>query len=246
MSGGTNLVKAATNLKLNLVSFPTADASQGKQLELWIRNQLWAQRPVISTLYVADCKPNCDSEYDHIVPFFGYSSGTNASVWTGTDQLSLYNLFGTTPNTRSFTSFLGDAVESGTNSACKMDTLGGGCISVNAGYAVAVTGIKDAQSASLPVRLAVDRNDEPNVSQGASPAQLTGSVTVFGLVKGKKYRLLRYDSVTKVPVSGGPSVFANAAADTKLDFIANGTTWTYVDPRKITSNGVAYYRCVPM
>lgn len=231
-------------MKLNLVSFPTADASQGKQVELWIKNQLWAQRPVISTVYVADCDP-CDTEYDHIVPFFGYS-GANSSVWTGTDTLSAYTLFSKTAVTRSFNAFLGDAVESGSNSACNKDTLSGGCISVNAGYAIAITGIKDANSASVRIKLAIDRADEPNVSQGAAPVSLTGTVTVSGLVKGKKYRLLRYDSIAKVPVSGGPSVFASAAADTKLDFIAPGTSWTYVDPRKIISNGVAYYRCVPM
>lgn len=53
---------------------------------------------------------------------------------------------------------------------------GGGCMPIYMNYAVAVTGILDASATSRPVRLAVNRSDEPNISLGAAPAKLTGIV----------------------------------------------------------------------
>jgi hypothetical protein len=103
---------------------------------------------------------------------------------------------------------------------------------------------RDQAGTSLPVRLAVDKSYEPNVSTGAKPLLLTGTVTVSGLTPGKAYALLRFNSYASVPTSGGADAFLGSEHDRVVEFIPTGQTWTYVDPVKIVSSGMAYYRCV--
>ncbi|CAF4582435.1 unnamed protein product, partial [Rotaria sp. Silwood2] len=100
------------------------------------------------------------------------------------------------------------------------------------------------QKATLPVRLKVDRSNEPNLSLGAKPVLMQGTVTVFGLVFGRNYVLLRYKSYTEVPSSGNATAFLNSKYYKRHNFRATNTTYTYVDPEKIPSNGTTYYRCV--
>jgi hypothetical protein len=106
--------------------------------------------------------------------------------------------------------------------------------------------LRDWSSDVCSSDLAVDQNREPNVADGEPAGVLTGTVTVSSLKKGKMYRLMRYDSVAKVPVSGNKAAWLSSKFDSKVDFTATATTWTYKDPRKIVSSGVAYYKCVQM
>lgn len=94
------------------------------------------------------------------------------------------------------------------------------------------------------MRLAVDRADEPNLSEGAKAVGLRGTVTVSGLTKGRKYRLLRYNSAAAVPTSGDAKAFLASKYSKSTSFTATGSTWTWTDPTPILSSGVAYYRCV--
>jgi len=111
-------------------------------------------------------------------------------------------------------------------------------------YAVAVTGIKDASATSLPVRLKVNSQKEPSIPGGKAPSLLTGTVTVSGLTPGVAYTLLRFDTSASVPTTGNAAAFLAAPWGSSVKFTATAATWTYTDPKKIPSNGVAYYRAV--
>ena len=96
------------------------------------------------------------------------------------------------------------------------------------------------------MRLAVDRNSEPNVSEGEKPVPLKGTVTVSALTPGKKYRLLRYNGAAAVPTAGDAKAFLKSKYDKATDFTATATKWVFKDPLPIMSNGAAYYRCVAL
>ncbi len=115
---------------------------------------------------------------------------------------------------------------------------------VKTNYLVAVTGIKDAGGASLPVRLAVSSASEPNVSKGKKSGWLKGTATASGLTVGKSYALLRFNSIASVPTSGGAAEFLAAPWGSSVNFTATADTYVYKDKVKIATNGVAYYRCV--
>jgi len=74
---------------------------------------------------------------------------------------------------------------------------------------------------------------------------MDGIVTVRQLVNGKSYVLLRYSSYEHVPTKGNVNDFLSSNFDVKHEFVANDTTYTYADPKKISSTGSVYYRCVP-
>lgn len=98
----------------------------------------------------------------------------------------------------------------------------------------------------LPSRLSLRHiaPQEPNILRARRAAAFTGKVTVSGLTPGRQYRLLRFNSIAAVPTSGGAAAFLASPADSAVNFVATGQTWTYTDPVKIASDGVAYYRCV--
>lgn len=112
--------------------------------------------------------------------------------------------------------------------------MGYGCIYDQYGFGWAIQGVEDARE-GLELSLDVDRPDEPDTCRGQAPVQLQGTVTVTGLVSGTRYVIHRWDSV-------------EAAFDYALSqqhrFTAGDATYTYEDLLGITSNGVAYYRCV--
>ena len=194
--------------------------------------------------------PFSDGDYDHIVPAVGYTNkvGTSAE-YSDNDTLTFYSLFGLKTLRRSFGGLPGgslneDAASEWDVPACQYGTLAGGCLPPGKNYGVAITGVLDAARTSRPVRLAVDRNSEPNVSEGEKPVGLKGTVTVSALTPGKKYRLQRYNSAANVPTAGDAKAFLKSKFDKATDFTASGKTWTYKDPLAIMSNGSAYYRCV--
>jgi len=133
---------------------------------------------------------------------------------------------------------------SATRQKCTYDSSAGGCIPRDVDYGTAVTGIVDQRGATLPVRLSVDRNDEPNVSKGEASVQLHARVTVSGLVSGRRYALLRYDDYEHVPTDATAAGFLSSNHAARFDFTATAAEWSH--PDAFMSDGVAYYRCVPL
>ena len=239
---GKNLRQAALTLGLSVVSFPSKEAKQSKQFLLWARQQLLKHRPVIYAVYLSVDE---DPDYDHIVPAVGYI-GTTSATYSESDRLLSYTLFSTDVVDRTFASLPSGPSKPVSPTSCKKTTLEGGNIPLGINYAVSIPGFRDPEKVGKPVRLAIDRNDEPNVTLGEPACLLTGTATVSELTSGKRYRLLRYDSVSNVPVSGNAAAWLASKFDNMIDFTASGTTWTYEDPKKIVSNGVAFYKCVTL
>lgn len=125
-----------------------------------------------------------------------------------------------------------------TRRACARTLLQGGCAPANRDYGVAITGVAGGGTGVLlPVRLAVPRADEP-----VPAATMTGTVTVSGLVAGRAYKLLRYNSAASVPTRGTAAQWIASAAAVKLDFVAAGATWS--TPVSFMSSATVFYRAV--
>jgi hypothetical protein len=202
---------------------------------VWLKTNLAQGVPCIFAAYLTDGAN--DPDYDHIMPAVGIQYAT-LSAYDPNDLLTFNNLFGA-QLTRSAASL------AGTRASCNQDSDHGGCIPENVDYAVAVTGILDAQHVTFPITALVSRSDEPNVSQGASPAPMTATVTVFGLEPGTSYALLRYDDYTTVPTNASAAGFLSSTYTARTDFTASGPQWTFADPQSFMSDGATYYRCVP-
>merc|ERR1712039_155441 len=132
----------------------------------------------------------------------------------------------------------------GTRSSCTRDEWSGGCIPEKVDYGVAVHGIMDPNSETLPLQLSVDRWDEPHCVKGEKSAKLTGTLSAHGLRAGESYLLLRYSDASDVPKTNFASASSRSAAATVLQFVANASEWTYMDPMPIESCMSAFYRLV--
>lgn len=112
-------------------------------------------------------------------------------------------------------------------------------------WGFAITGVVEQMtSKTLPLFLAVDRFDEPDMNNPfEKPAKLTGTVTVTGLTGGGAYSILRWDNYTKVPTS---TEYLDSSYDYKHDFVAptNSDSYQFHDPVPILSDGASYYRCI--
>ncbi|WP_394849590.1 C39 family peptidase [Pendulispora brunnea] len=207
---------------------------QFEAFSVWLKSHLRQGHPAIFAVYLADGTD--DPDYDHIVPAVGIEY-ESASSYDPADTLWFHSNFGHRLHRTMGTL-------SATRKKCTYDSSAGGCIPRDVDYGTAVTGIVDERSATLPVRLSVDRSDEPNVSKGEAPVQLHATVTASGLVSGRRYALLRYDDYKDVPTDATAAGFLSSNHAARIDFTATAAEWSHAD--KFMSDGVAYYRCVPL
>ena len=113
------------------------------------------------------------------------------------------------------------------------------CIPEKCDYGCSLTGIVDPKHETVPVRLSVDRWDEPDVVAGEKPVTLHGTLAIESLVPGKTYSLLRYDDYRKVPDS---DFLAKGGYNWRHKFTATDSTQTLTDD--FMSNGCVIYRCI--
>jgi hypothetical protein len=73
---------------------------------------------------------------------------------------------------------------------------------------------------------------------------MTGIITVNNLIVGNPYALLRYSSYESVPTKGDAHTFLESNFDEKHIFTATESNYEYEDPKKISSTGCVYYRCI--
>jgi hypothetical protein len=219
-------------LRLNFEAWNSSQATpQYQNYLVWIKNHLHGGHPVIITLYVSE---EDDPDYDHIVPAVGFQSSDDWTAYHAGDQLTFFDNYDSAAYVRAF-STLYDTRAMNNNGAVYEY-----CIPEDVDYGTAVTGIRDDDAVTRPVRLSVNRWDEPNVSQGQSPVTLTATVTIGSLVPNKSYCLLRYDNYQNVPTKNFPS----SAFSVKQTFTASADTKTFTD--HFASNGLAIYRCVAL
>lgn len=109
-----------------------------------------------------------------------------------------------------------------------------------------MTGIIDENKVTLPVSLSVSACNEPNPhpAYNENPIEMDGIVTVRDLVIGESYTLLRYSSYEYVLCKGIANDFLTSNFEEKHEFVANETMYIYNDPKKISSTGSVYYRCI--
>ncbi|MEI6602289.1 MAG: hypothetical protein WCL54_02245 [Clostridia bacterium] len=224
-----NAARALTKLKFNFESWDdSAKTPQFEKYMKWMKTRLLQGFPCITMVFLADSDLYSE-DYDHIVPVVGVTSR---------DSLLFYTLYSNRLISRPFSTL------AATRDTCDSELDDGGNIPQNVDYGIAMKGLKDANGASYPTRLRINRSDEPNVSLGETAVNLKGTVTVSGLKPGKKYALLRYDDLSNVPTSGDATAFLASNYDHMTSFTAETATWTFVDPVGILSSGATYYRCV--
>jgi hypothetical protein len=224
-----------------------ASGDQSKKLMVWARQQVALKRPAIIGVVLSNCGRFCDSNYDHIIPVSGVCSNAATpgdAVYRVDDTLKLNGLYSSTPAWRRFDSMPGTPITKRAADACKYTTNQGGCIAKDVGFGVSVLGVMDADGASLPVKLAVNASSEPNMALNKKPGYLKGTVTVSGLTAGAKYSLLRFNGAAALPTKGGAAAFVAAAGANVFPFTATSATYTWVDPKSITTDSVVYYRAV--
>lgn len=203
----------------------------------WLKSHLKQQVPCITGIYLEGFP---HAAYDHIVPVVGVvSARDDCGDFNPQDALIYHNLFSTRPCIRSFHSL------GATREGCESGLAAGGNIPEQVAYGVAITGLKDTDGITLPLRLEVKTPSEPNWTRGENPSSMTGHVKVSGLKPGHRYILLRYDKITDLPVRGGALTYLRSAYTCRVAFQASDATWDYDDPRSIPSSGATYYRCIP-
>jgi hypothetical protein len=232
---GTNSPQVLTALQLTFTQWDNSVAApQFQGFLVWLKGNLALGYPAYFGAYLTD--GNNDPDYDHIMPATGIAY-TTLPTYDAADVLTYNDNFGDQIMRPA-------SALSATRASCAYSSTQGGCIPQDVDYGIAVTGVVDPQHVTFPVGLSVPSPSEPNVSTGASPASLTGTVTVSGLAAGGKYSLLRYDDYTKVPAAASAAGYASSSYTHRTDFTATGPTWTLVDPATFSSDGSATYRCV--
>jgi hypothetical protein len=114
------------------------------------------------------------------------------------------------------------------------------CLPRNVDYGCAVTGIKDDSGTALPVDVAVDQWNEPNLVLSAAPVPMNAVVTIRSLTAGSTYVLLRYNSYQTVPTN---NYLASSYSKTTY-FSATGATHAINDT--FMSDATVIYRCIPV
>jgi hypothetical protein len=232
---GTNSPQVLQAMNLTFTQWDNSGSQpQFQGFMVWLKGNLAMGYPGYFGAYLTD--GNDDPDYDHIMPATGIAY-TNLSAYDPSDVLTYNDNFGD--------QIVRPASQlSATRANCAYSSTQGGCIPQNVDYGIAVTGVVDPQHVTLPVSLSVPSSSEPNVSQGASPVQMTGTVTVTGLSSGVTYSLFRYDDYTAVPSAASAAGYASSSYTHRTDFTATASTWTLVDPNTFASDGSSTYRCV--
>jgi hypothetical protein len=204
---------------------------QYKAFLVWMKKHIRRGHPVIMGVYYWD-PDEPDPAYDHVVPAIGAAS-KDFSRYLPEDTLTFNDNYTPRSFTRRFSTLYD--TRSMEHNGARYEY----CIPQAVDYGCAVTGIRDDEKETRPVRVKVDRWDEPDPWRGQPPATLRATVTVRSLTAGGTYVLLRYDDYRKVPVKG----FLSSAYSSSRTFTATGATAVFNDSFK--SNGIAIYRCVP-
>jgi hypothetical protein len=208
----------------------TLATPQYKAYLVWIKGHLQQGHPVIFDVFV---QGESDPAYDHIMLATGFTAA-NAAAYDPADSLIFTDGYWSRPYSRLFGSLHDTRAMSGNGAVYEY------CIPKRVDRGCAVLGFKDLSGTALPVSMKIDRWDEPNVTQGAWPAELNATIRVGGLKAGNSYALLRYDDYRRVPKNN----YLASAFDRKTVFTASSGSASFSDT--VRSDGMAIYRCVPV
>jgi hypothetical protein len=254
---GINDVDAADALRLGSVEFDNSN-SDTEDFLAWIKEQIITHnRPVViglftnEYLFYDDTDPEAgNSEYDHIVLVTGISTRHGDTDYHDDDVIyfSDHGLWGSGDDIpykfcSRFDSFQATREEANAEDAPVYS------LPNHINYGIAITGIKDTNGDTVPVRVTTNVNyEKPIMKEGSTnrPASmsLTLTITVSEMSDGVAYNLYWYDDFENVPVS---SFNANADQAFKVfENILGDENGVYTRKEKIRSNQQAIFRAVPV
>ncbi|MBX7067141.1 MAG: hypothetical protein K1X28_07915 [Parachlamydiales bacterium] len=253
---GVNDKKAAQKMHLAYEEWDTDSQENTDQFFIWLKQKIAAGNPVAIGVYAnqylfyMNTDPDAgDPDYDHIVSAMYLESShplSDPSYYP--DDVLGFNDNGYWENQNTPTYFFSYGFEIFPADRKTANSPTGPVYSLSndgSNYGIAITGVKDLNGDTLPVRVDTNVNFEnPPIADGSNtrPAsmQIVLTVTISDLEPGTSYILYRYNNLAAVPES---RFNANgSSAYEKWMFTAQGTT--YVHTETIQSNESAIYRCV--
>ena len=211
----------------NLVAEP-----QYRVFETWAKQQLSRRRPVITGCYYPEGPVS--QPLDHILTLTSFIT-PNLKTYDDNDAFG-FNIHWVGPVFFQRAKWFFDAREMNGAGA-----IYGFALPKEVNYGIAITGSTNQDRRARPVRVEIDRIDEPNLIKGEKPVMLKAEIQVQSLTRGSSYVLYRYNDPAKVPLRNPEQKPADAAAIFK--FKATSTAQVISD--MISSDGVAIYRCIP-
>lgn len=254
---GINDLDVANRMHLNAIAWRPGNG-QTRDFLRWVKTNVLEGNPVAigvfaneNLLYENRQSEESDSEFDHIVSVFGIGSNKALNHLDYDDDdiiyLSDHGLWSNTCNPPyifryPFGAFQGTR-EDANDPKSSMYTL------PNNGnnYGIAITGVKDLNGETLPVRIETSVNfEEPEIEDGSEeaplPMPLRLTITVSDLKPHVLYFLYKYDDFAKVPDS---KFNANASKACKKWEIKLYSGTTFITTEEIQSDEIAVYRVVP-
>lgn len=240
----TNIDEALSNLKIDGkgFDFKNTPIPQQSSYFAWLKQQLVAGRTVVwMIMWSGQRYPAYNIKlpygvHGHIEPVIGIQSNhplTDETVYDD-DVAVHYNDAGTDTFYSTFRSLPGNwSDEGGKQARCQAHQSY--CIGPYS-YGWALHGFLDEQE-GLPLSLSIDPwKREPDTRTGASPTDITGTLTAAGLTAGSKYDIYRWDSVN--------DAFTYSDHYKINTFTASSDTFVFQDPQTFSSDSATYYRCV--
>jgi len=242
----TNIDLALSNLKIKGEAFdyanlPTPQLDSGRK---WMKNKLSAGHPLVQMIMLPSghfpVYPGLPfGDYSHIEPIVGIMSDhplTDEEFYdddiivhyNDNDDTTLYRNMSSLPG--QFTWGVAQCPGGGDFPESEM------CLHPQYVFSWAIMGFEGDRS-QVQCSLNVDQYKfEPDLRQGASPVQLTGTITIEGLESGEQYALHRWDSIQ--------GAFGYSDQSVIHRFTASGTHEVFEDPQTFSSDGTIYYSCV--
>lgn len=250
--------RLAEEMHLNFTTWSSSKKDRtAEQFLAWVKQNVIKGYPVAIALYMNQYRfgesrePAYESEwYDHLVSVTGigtFHSPTDPDYYAD-DKIyfSDHGAWKYADNppyhfSYSFAEFQKDRVQANAKNGLIYSLMKQG-----PHFGIAITGVRDLNNDTVPVRLETDVNNEKyaikegsNDRPAAVPIRL--KVTVSGLQPGTDYTLYRYNSLSRVPDSEFNAHASSAHKSWKIK-IASGST--YVFNEDIRSDEIAVYRAV--
>jgi hypothetical protein len=255
---GVNALRAANAMHLNSVVWDTSRERSTDDFLLWVKQNVLQTHPVAIGIFMNQFRfygnrnPRAGSpQYDHIVPVVGMASDHprgDRGYFPG-DVLTFSDNGEWSSDRRSAQYYFSYAFGAFQKTRQEANARRGPIYSIagdGQNFAIAITGVKDEEHETLPVRVTTNLNyEQPQIAQGSSrrpaPEPLVLTIALSGLTRGEKYDLYRYDSLASIPDGDFNAHASSASRRWVLEGDADGK---FVMTERIRSDEVAAYRAV--
>jgi hypothetical protein len=228
---GVNDVKAAQNLNLTYEVYN----KKGDFID-WINKYIISGIPVIHGFYeILPDKDDGDDDYDHIMPIVGITQNKKTIYF---HDLAIYNVRSMNTNILTRKNAVDENIDEIKDEKDLNYTLS------TSKNAIVITGIVDLKKETKRIMVTTSIQTEPDWGEedelNQAPTNITFSLHIYSLTVGKKYSILRFDSLKILPKSD----FLTGKWSKRTDFIANNINASFPNYDTLMSNGEYYWRCV--